>query len=100
MARAGELCERFRVRSGRVALGEDEPGDTGGLDRSAADARLAQGFERLSGLQERLYAQDSWAVLLVLQGMDAAGKDSVVKHVLSGVNPAGCEVAAFKAPSP
>src|SRR5262245_12780212 len=100
MARAGELCERFRVRGGRFTLADVDPEDTGGLDRSDADARLAQGVERLSELQERLYAQDSWAVLLVLQGMDAAGKDSVVKHVLSGVNPAGCQVSAFKAPSP
>ena len=60
---------------------------------------LADGIARLSALQEGLYAQDRWAVLIVLQGMDAAGKDSVIKHVMSGVNPQGCEVHPFKAPS-
>jgi PPK2 family polyphosphate:nucleotide phosphotransferase len=100
MARASELCERFRVRDGRFTLADVDPADTGGLDRGDARARLEQGVQRLSELQERLYAQDRWAVLLVLQGMDAAGKDGVVKHVLSGVNPAGCHVVSFKAPSP
>ena len=60
---------------------------------------LAEGIERLSNLQERLYAQDRWSVLIVLQAMDAAGKDSVIKHVLSGINPQGCEVHSFKQPS-
>ena len=61
---------------------------------------LADGIKRLSDLQERLYAQDRWAVLAVFQAMDAAGKDGVIKHVMSGVNPQGCQVHAFKAPSP
>ena len=60
---------------------------------------LADGIARLADLQQRLYAQDRWAVLVVLQGMDAAGKDSVIKHVMSGVNPQGCEVHGFKVPS-
>ena len=60
---------------------------------------LADDVKRLSDLQERLYAEDRWAVLIVLQGMDAAGKDSVITHVMSGVNPQGCEVHSFKAPS-
>jgi PPK2 family polyphosphate:nucleotide phosphotransferase len=95
------LCERFRVESGRrAALEACDTGDTAGLDKDSAAERLARGVERLSELQERLYAQDRWAVLLVFQGMDAAGKDSTVKHVLAGVNPAGCQVFSFKAPSP
>jgi polyphosphate kinase 2 (PPK2 family) len=60
---------------------------------------LADGVERLSALQEKLYAQDNWAVLAVFQAMDAAGKDGAIKHVMSGVNPQGCQVHAFKAPS-
>ena len=73
--------------------------DTGGLDKDAAHAMLAADVKRLSVLQERLYAQGQWAVLIVLQGMDAAGKDSIVAHVMSGVNPQGCGVHSFKAPS-
>ena len=69
------------------------------IDKDDVKAMLADGIRRLAGLQERLYAQDRWAVLIVLQGMDAAGKDSVIKHVMSGVNPQGCEVHPFKAPS-
>jgi PPK2 family polyphosphate:nucleotide phosphotransferase len=78
-----------------------DPADTGGLDldKNDADAMLAQDVERLAKLQERLYAHDRWALLVVLQGMDASGKDGVVKHVMSGVNPLGCEVHAFKAPN-
>ena len=60
---------------------------------------LADGIKRLSDLQERLYAHDQWSVLVVLQAMDAAGKDGVIKHVMSGINPQGCEVHPFKAPS-
>jgi PPK2 family polyphosphate:nucleotide phosphotransferase len=100
MGRASELHERYRVSSGRFTLARVDPGDTAGLDeKEEARARLERCSARLGELQERLYAQDRWAVLLILQGMDAAGKDGVVKHVLSGVNPAGCQVFAFKAPS-
>ena len=60
---------------------------------------LAKSIARLADLQERLYAHGRWAVLIVLQGIDAAGKDGVIKHVMSGINPQGCEVHAFKAPS-
>jgi PPK2 family polyphosphate:nucleotide phosphotransferase len=73
--------------------------DTGGFDKNAAAAMLADNVKRLSDLQGRLYAQGHWAVLIVLQGMDAAGKDSIVSHVMSGVNPQGCDVHSFKAPS-
>ena len=60
---------------------------------------MAEGVKRLSELQERLYAQDRWAVLLIFQAMDAAGKDSVIEHVMKGVNPQGCDVHSFKQPS-
>jgi len=100
MARASRLPDRFLVRDERFSLADVDPADTAGLDKQDAEASLAHGVERLGELQERLYAQDRWALLLVLQGMDAAGKDGVVKHVLSGINPAGCQVFSFKAPSP
>ena len=82
-------------------LNQYDPGDTGHLDinKKAAKELLAEGVERLSDLQERLYAQDRWAVLLIFQAMDAAGKDSVIEHVMKGVNPQGCQVHAFKQPS-
>ena len=85
----------------RFRLADCDPTESFGLDISKDDvkAMLADGIARLSALQEGLYAQDRWAVLIVLQGMDAAGKDSVIKHVMSGVNPQGCEVHSFKAPS-
>jgi PPK2 family polyphosphate:nucleotide phosphotransferase len=89
---------RMQVASG-FALAAVDPRDTGGLDKEQAKARLARGVERLRELQETLYAQDRWAVLLLFQGMDAAGKDGTIEHVLSGVNPAGCQVFSFKAPS-
>jgi len=94
------LCTRFRVASRRFTLADVDPSDTAGLDKKQGKEGLERGIERLTELQERLYAQDRWAVLLVFQGMDAAGKDGTVKHVLSGVNPAGCQVFSFKAPSP
>src|SRR5262245_14819737 len=85
--------KRFRIR-------DADPGDTAGLKSAdLGDHALAAGVERLSALQERLYAQDRWAVLLLFQAMDAAGKDSTIEHVLSGVNPAGCHVVSFKAPT-
>jgi PPK2 family polyphosphate:nucleotide phosphotransferase len=86
--------ERFRL----VAF---DPADTGGLDldKDEAKAVLAEDGDRLAKLQERLYAHDRWALLVVLQGMDTAGKDGVIKHVMSGINPQGCEVHPFKAPS-
>ena len=78
-----------------------DPRDTNNLDIGKKDAKelLAEGVKRLSDLQERLYAQDRWAVLLIFQAMDAAGKDSVIEHVMKGVNPQGCEVHSFKQPS-
>ena len=78
------------------------PADTLQLDpanKQVAEAVLKEGVEILSELQDKLYAQDRWAVLLIFQAMDAAGKDSTIKHVMSGVNPQGCQVTSFKAPS-
>jgi PPK2 family polyphosphate:nucleotide phosphotransferase len=97
-----KILEHCRVdRPGRFRLADCNPAETFGLDIEKTDVKsmLADGVARLADLQQRLYAQDRWALLVVLQGMDAAGKDSVVKHVMSGVNPLGCEVHAFKAPS-
>ena len=101
IARGKRLVEPFRVTDGRgFRLSRIDPGDTLGIESpDHAGERLRRGIERLAELQEKLYAQDRWAVLLVLQAMDAAGKDSVIKHVFSGVNPQGCEVSSFKAPS-
>ncbi len=96
-----ELSERYRVEDGRrFRLRDFKPADTWKL-RSKEHARelLEHSLERLSEMQARLYAQDNWSLLLVFQAMDAAGKDSTIKHVFSGVNPQGCEVHAFKAPS-
>ncbi len=96
------IAQRFRIdRPDKFRLSDHDPAECCGLtiDKSEAKALLAEGVERLSALQEKLYAQNRWSVLIVLQAMDAAGKDSVVKHVLSGVNPQGCEVHSFKQPS-
>lgn len=85
----------------RVSLGKDfDPAFTAGLrDKEAARDRVAANVKRLSDLQEKLYAQDSYALLVIFQAMDAAGKDGVIRHVMSGVNPQGCRVTSFKAPS-
>jgi PPK2 family polyphosphate:nucleotide phosphotransferase len=94
--------ERFRVDDpANFRLAPFDPADTCGLDLDKDDAKamLAEDSRRLEELQERLYAQDRWAVLVVLQGMDTSGKDGVIKHVMNGINPLGCEVHPFKAPS-
>jgi PPK2 family polyphosphate:nucleotide phosphotransferase len=96
------LAEPCRVATGRgFRLKKHDPADTHGLSIKKKNARdlLEQSVARLSVLQEMLYAQDRWAVLLIFQAMDAAGKDSAIKHVMSGINPQGCEVHSFKAPS-
>src|SRR5436190_1467674 len=92
---------RFRVRPGEtVHLRRRNPADTAPFrNKHKAAARLGRGIERLAKLQERLYAQDRWAVLIVFQAMDAAGKDSAIKHVMSGLNPQGTAVYSFKRPS-
>jgi PPK2 family polyphosphate:nucleotide phosphotransferase len=98
-----ELSAPFRIDTGRgFRLKDFNPGDTlhlGREDKPKTQAGLARGVEILSALQDRLYAQDRWSVLLIFQAMDAAGKDSAIKHVLSGINPQGCQVTSFKAPS-
>jgi PPK2 family polyphosphate:nucleotide phosphotransferase len=95
-----ETIARFRVDKGSdFKLGD--PRDMGGLDidKREAEELLATAVKRLSELQERLYAQGRWAVLAILQGLDTAGKDGIIKYVLSGINPQGCEVHSFKQPS-
>jgi PPK2 family polyphosphate:nucleotide phosphotransferase len=97
-----KLIKRYRIDDPEhFKLAAFDPADTGGLDldKDNAKAMLVQDVERLAKLQERLYAHDRWALLVVLQAMDAAGKDGVIKHVMSGVNPQGCEVHPFKAPN-
>jgi PPK2 family polyphosphate:nucleotide phosphotransferase len=78
----------------------DDRGDLTAEDKPQAQEALQQGTNAIADLQERLYAQDRWAVLLIFQAIDAAGKDSAIKHVMSGVNPQGCQVYSFKSPSP
>jgi PPK2 family polyphosphate:nucleotide phosphotransferase len=99
--RAAELVRPFRVSDGRrFRLSSMDAGDTGGFaTKKHAHDRLERDIAILGELQEKLYAQDRWALLLVFQAMDAAGKDSTIKHVMSGVNPQGCQVYSFKAPS-
>jgi len=101
MGKGNELAKAFRVTNGKqFRLKDSDPGDTHGLkSKEKAQEALAQGIARLREDQEKLYAQDRWALLLIFQAMDAAGKDSTIEHVMSGVNPQGCQVYAFKTPS-
>ncbi|HEY7513525.1 MAG TPA: polyphosphate kinase 2 family protein [Vicinamibacteria bacterium] len=97
----GDFAKPYRVTNGKkFRLKDVDPGDSGGIkSKEAAVELLRGGVERLAELQDRLYAQDRWALLLVFQAMDAAGKDGTIKHVMSGVNPQGCQVYSFKSPS-
>ena len=98
-----KLLAHSRVDQGKgFRLKDCDPGDTAGysLDKGVAASLLQDGVDRLSALQDMLYAQDRWGVLCIFQAMDAAGKDGAIKHVFSGVNPQGCHVASFKAPGP
>ena len=101
--RAHKFAAPFRITNGeKFRLKDIDPGETLGLkseDKPRAKEALATGVEVLAELQDMLYAQDSWAVLLIFQAMDAAGKDGAIKHVMSGVNPQGCQVYSFKAPT-
>ncbi len=102
LRRLRRLGSRYRVRpGGKFRLGDHDPADTAGLHLEKPRARelLQAGVEHLTDLQGKLYAQDRWALLLIFQAMDAAGKDGTIKHVLSGVNPQGVEVFSFKTPS-
>lgn len=97
-----EMVKRFRVTDGDdFKLKRFDPGETCGLalDKNGASELLQTGVKRLRELQERLFAEKRWSVLIVLQAIDTAGKDGTIEHVMSGVNPQGCEVTSFKAPS-
>jgi PPK2 family polyphosphate:nucleotide phosphotransferase len=100
---AREFSKPFRITGGKkLRLKNFDPGETLGLkseDKPRAQEALENGVQVLAELQDVLYAQDNWAVLLIFQAMDAAGKDGAIKHVMSGVNPQGCQVHSFKAPS-
>src|ERR1041384_4674551 len=101
---ARELTKPFRITKGKnFRLKDVDPDDTLDFTKEADKARskeaLAMGVAALAELQDKLYAQDKWGVLLIFQAMDAAGKDGAIKHVMSGVNPQGCEVSSFKSPS-
>jgi PPK2 family polyphosphate:nucleotide phosphotransferase len=103
IARLEQLLAPYRITSGKgFRLKKHDPGDTAHLtsdDKGEAKQLLARGVEWLAEQQDMLYAQDHWAVLLVFQAMDAAGKDSTIKHVMSGINPQGCRVTSYKQPS-
>src|SRR6266478_6899923 len=85
--------------SGKFHLKSQRTDEKGGLDKGKAEKILEANRKRLNDFQEKLYAQDRWSLLLIFQGMDAAGKDSAIKSVFDGVNPQGCEVTSFKQPS-
>ena len=100
--RIQKYIDPFRITKGKgFRLKNFDPGDTRGLqlDKGEAAELLARGTEWLADEQDMLYAQDCWSLLLVFQAMDAAGKDGTIKHVMSGVNPQGCQVFSFKQPS-
>ena len=96
-----KVANPYRVDSGKhFRLKDFDPADTGHWhSKEHAEEALVQGIARVADLQDKLYAQDTWSLLLIFQAMDAAGKDGIIKHVMSGVNPQGCQVYSFKAPS-
>ena len=101
--KARKLSKPFRITDDSFRLKDIDPADTlkfTSEDKPRAKEALAMGVSVLAELQDMLYAQDRWAVLLIFQAIDAAGKDGAVKHVMSGVNPQGCQVFSFKTPSP
>ena len=101
--RSRKLSRAYRITDGKkFRISDVDPGDTGDLksaDKPRAKEALQVGVQALAELQDMLYAQDRWSVLLIFQAMDAAGKDGTIKHVMSGVNPQGCQVFSFKSPS-
>ena len=101
MSWASKLAQKYRIEDGKnFRLKHFDPEDTGGVSsKKEAEKLLAKGILEMAGLQDKLYAQDRWALLLIFQALDAAGKDGAIKHVMSGVNPQGCQVYSFKAPS-
>ena len=98
---AKRIVEKYRITKGeKFRLKDYDPADTNGVkSKQHAENILERRVGLLSDMQEKLYAQDRWALLLIFQAMDAAGKDGAIKHVMSGVNPQGCDVHSFKAPS-
>ena len=101
MSVVSDFSKPYRVDNGRkFRLKDFDPADCSGVkSKKVAEKELPRGVERLSDLQGKLYAQDRWTILLIFQAMDAAGKDGAIKHVMSGVNPQGCQVYSFKQPS-
>ncbi|HEY4675937.1 MAG TPA: polyphosphate kinase 2 family protein [Candidatus Angelobacter sp.] len=101
MSWASKLSDPYRIdHRKKFQLKDYDPSDTGGCDsKEHAQELLDKGITAMRELQDKLYAQDQWAVLIILQGMDASGKDGLIKHVMAGVNPEGCEVTSFKQPS-
>jgi PPK2 family polyphosphate:nucleotide phosphotransferase len=99
--RAERFTRPYRIERGKkFRLKDVDPADTAGLkDKKRAQEMLQKGVEYLAAMQEQLYAQDRWSLLLIFQAMDAAGKDGTIKHVMSGINPQGCQVHSFKSPS-
>lgn len=98
--KSDKLAKAYRVEGGKhFRLKDFDPADTAGWRQEHAQEALQKGIQRTAELQDKLYAQNNWALLLVIQAMDAAGKDGIVKHVMTGINPQGCQVYAFKAPS-
>ena len=99
--KTGKIAHTFRVESGKhFRLKDFDPADTGHWkSKEHAEQALMEGIARTAELQDKLYAQDRWALLLIFQALDAAGKDGAIKHVMSGVNPQGCQVYSFKTPS-
>ena len=95
-----KVIEKLRVRPGeKVSLKRHRTDWTAGVEKADARRLLVEGVQQLALQQEMLYAQDTYAVLMIFQAMDAAGKDGTIKHVMSGINPQGCQVFSFKAPS-
>jgi len=95
-----QLARPYRVDAGaKFRLRDCDPGETREKFEERADEILAASLDLIRDLQEKLYAQDRWSLLLIFQAMDAAGKDGTIKHVMSGVNPQGCRVTSFKTPS-
>jgi PPK2 family polyphosphate:nucleotide phosphotransferase len=99
--KTAKLAKSYRIDDGKhFRLKDFDPADTGRWDsQESAAEKLQKDIERMADLQNKLYAQDQWSVLLIFQAMDAAGKDGTIKHVMSGVNPEGVQVHSFKAPS-
>ena len=101
MSWASKMVKSYRVNDGKkFRLKDFDPADTGGVrSKEHGKELLERGIAEMTELQDKLYAQDRWALLLIFQAMDAAGKDGAIKHVMSGVNPQGCQVYSFKVPS-